>query len=261
VASVRLEIAGKAGSISLLAFIGAMQNELKILSDLDSALSGEPKGTLDWVVTDLALGSLVVEAESRSRLEDRNIGPEVAEAFVSGLYQLENEGTTPPYLSDVGMQSAKRLLKMIGNDGTSGLVVSTPFRKVELSAKASANIDQLLPARYQSVGSIEGKMEMISIHGAPRFIVYLARTHKAVKCTFDRDRWLDKVKDALGHRVYVSGIVHSNSRGEPLRVEIDDIRRLRKQEELPTITEIGGIDPEFTGDMSTDEYLRSIRVG
>ena len=49
--------------------------------------------------------------------------------------------------------------------------------------------------------------------------------------------------------------------GEPLRVEVERIRALRPREELPSIEELSGSDPDFTGGMSTEEYLRSIRVG
>lgn len=132
---------------------------------------------------------------------------------------------------------------------------------VEISAKASANIDQLLKIRKRSIGSIEGTLETISVHGKPRIIVYLGRTRKAVTCRFDGEGLLDQATSLLRRRVVVSGIVHSNAKGEPMRVDAEHIRALRRNDELPSIAEMGGMDPNFTGDMSTEEYLRSIRVG
>jgi hypothetical protein len=248
--------------ISVRAFLTALHSELSILADLDAPISGEAKGSLDWVVTDLQIGSLLVEVGSRSRYDDRNSGPEVAKRFVNGLGQLETEGSTPPYFSDITLRSAKKMLGLIGRNGATGLEVSThPDEIITLSPRAAMNIDELLPSRYTSLGSIEGKLEMISIHGPSRFLVYHARTHKAVNCKFDQARWLDKVKDALGHRVNVSGTVHYNSRGEPMRVDITDIRRLRIEEELPTVAELAGSDPNFTGGLDTSEHLRGLRVG
>jgi hypothetical protein len=41
-----------------------------MLRDIDAALSGVPGGSLDWLVSDLRTGSLVVEADWSSRLEN-----------------------------------------------------------------------------------------------------------------------------------------------------------------------------------------------
>ena len=232
-----------------------------MLEDLDSAISGESRGTLDWVISDLSMGSLVVELKSISRLEDRNVGPRVAVEFVRGLYQIEHEGTTPAYLSESGMQSARHLLKTFGKNGASGLVVAYQTERVELSARATANIDPLLKATARSIGSVEGRLETISVHRKPKFIIYHDRTRKAVTCRFDLDKWLEKVKEFLGQRVNVTGVIHSNSRGEPLRVELEHIRPLRENSSLPSTAELGGSDPDFTGPLTTEEFIRSIRVG
>jgi hypothetical protein len=202
-----------------------------------------------------------VEVESRSRLEDKNFGPDVAAAFVAGLEQVDREGMSPPYLSEVGMQRMRQLVRLVGREGASGFVVTHLSQTVEITARAAANIDQLIRVQQRSIASIEGKLETISVHGRPRFIVYHGLTKKAVTCKFEPERWLERVKDALGRRVNVAGIVHYNVKGEPLRVEIEDIRLLRQREELPATAEISGSDRDFTGGLSSEEFMRSIRGG
>lgn len=115
--------------------------------------------------------------------------------------------------------------------------------------------------RQRSVGSVEGRLAMISIQGRSRFIVYHALTHKAVTCKFEAEKWLTKVKDALGRRVSVQGIVHFNAKREPVRVDVESLRILREKDELPTIAELSGSQPDLTGDSPTDEFIRSIRGG
>jgi len=252
---------GELGQISLRGFLTALDSTLSVLRDLDSGVSGEPSGSLDWVVTDLSAGSLCLEVEPRSRFEDRNAGPEVVAAFVAGLAQIETDGTTPPYFSDYGMQKTRRLLKLIGRQGMAGLEVTSSERRVEITARASANIDQLIPIRRRSIGSVEGMLEMISVHSKPRFVIYHSRTRKAVTCRFGGEEMLEAAKTALGKRVSVLGVVHSNARGEPMRVESERIRAFRDPRDLPTAAELKGIDPNFTGEMTTEEYLRSIRNG
>jgi hypothetical protein len=63
----------------------------------------------------------------------------------------------------------------------------------------------------------------------------------------------------LGRRIIASGKVCSNMKGEPLRVEAEEIKVLRRKEELPSIAALSGIDPHFTGELSTEEYIRSLR--
>ena len=261
-ATLRLRITGEPRNISVRGFLSAIDSWLKILDDLDSAISREPQGSLDWFVTDLSKGSLTVEVESRSRLEEKNVAPEVASAFVTGVQQIEREGASPPYLSEVGMQKMRQLVRLVGREGTSGFEVTHLEQTVEISGRASANIDQLIRVQQHSIGSVEGRLETISIHGRrPRFIVYDALTRKAITCKFDPEPWLDKVKDALGHRVNASGEVHYNVKAEPLRVELQGLRILREKDELPRTTEVSGSAPALTGAETTADYLRRIRGG
>ncbi|MGE0540936.1 MAG: hypothetical protein AB7R89_12230 [Dehalococcoidia bacterium] len=263
-ATLRIEIKGRDGQIAVPTVVTALDSAVKILMDLDAAISGQPKGSLDWMIAGLATGSAVMELASESRLEDHNYGPDVTAAFVNGLEQIEAEGATPPYISEAGMQRARRFVKLIGRGGATGLVVGGPSKTVQLTARAAVNIDQLIKVRRRSVGSVEGKIETVSIHGRPHVIVYQSGTRKAITSKFPPERadaLLASAKDVMGRRVNVAGVVYRNGRGEPMRVEVREIRTLGRDDELPTIEQIGGSDPDFTGALSTDEYIRSIRVG
>lgn len=110
-ATVRVEIQGRRGEITLDAFLAAVGSAKRILNDLDSAISHEAKGSLDWVVADLSMGSLNIALASQPRLDDsaEDHGPEVAQTFVRGLSIIESEGRTPPLFSETSMRSAQRL--------------------------------------------------------------------------------------------------------------------------------------------------------
>lgn len=260
-ASVRLEIKGQPESISLRSFLAAVNSLSRVLSDLDAAVSGEPRGSLDWVVSRLGMGSLEVDVTSRPRGEEKNVGSEVAHVFVSGLQLIEQRGLTPPFFSEASLDQTRRLLKQIGRDGTAGFVVTDFVDTVEISGQATANVDLLLTVRRRSLGSVEGRLEMISLHKRPRFVVYHALTQKAVTCRFEPDRWLTIVKGALGRRVVVSGVVQSNAKGEPLRIELDDIRILRTRAEIPPAARLGGAAPGYTGELTTSAFIKHVRGG
>jgi len=258
-AKIRLRIEGRLGTISLRTLALGIQSQLRILNDLDSAISPQHRPTLEWVLTGLEAGSAAVEAESISKQGAIDVGPQVVGLFARGLGQIEGEGTTPPYFLESTIKSAHKLLALIGKDGAMGLEVYTPqFGAVSLSLKGLERVKNLLPTRYTSIGSVEGRVEMISIHGSPRFIVYLSLTNKGVTCKV-ADEQIQEVKDMLGMRVNVQGAMNYNSMGEPVSVKAEDMRRLREDRDLPCAKDLTGSDPELTGSLTTSEYLEEIR--
>jgi hypothetical protein len=261
-AKLRLVVEGDLGSITVKAFEIAVRSYLRMLREYDVALSEERNGSLDWVITAIHGGSAVIELESRSRFEEKNIGPDVAQQFVRGWRQIEQQGTTPPYLSPSVMEQTRRMLKLIGREGTTGYLVSDLSEEVEITSKSSVNIDRLLRERDHSIGSVEGRIETVSIHGRPRFILYHSRTQHAILCSVPKERLAELAPTAiLGSRVVVFGMLHSNALGEVLRIDVERVRRLRRESELPTIESLSGSDPDFTGDLTTAEYIRGIRRG
>ena len=261
-ATLQFEVKGQLGSITLRGFLTAVESALKILGDYDAAISGKARGTLDWIITDVSTGSLKIVTQSRSRLEDRNYGPEVAARFIEGWSVIERQCITPAYLSEQGMKQAKQLTRLIGRRRHDRICNREPDQSVEITPQASINIEQLLRVRHCSIGSVEGKLETISIHGESRFIIYHSRTGKAVTCRVTRDKLPSMIStEMLGRRIIAFGKVCSNIKGEPLRVDAEDIKVLRRQEELPPTAALSGMDPNFTGNLGTEEYVRSLRSG
>lgn len=259
-ATLRVVVEGELGSITAKAFVVAVQNSLSILRDYDIALSGERRGSLDWVITRIDSGSARLEIEPRSRLEEKNVGLEVVHSFVNGWRQIEQGGTTPAYLSPKAMGQVKDIVKLIGKEGTTGFIISSQSEEVEITPKSTVHVERLLRVRHHSIGSVEGRIETVSIHRRDYFMLYHARTRKAIMCTVPKGKVRELVPtDILGTRVIVFGILHSNDLGEVLRINVERIRQLGTGKELPSYTTLGGSDPAFTGDLATEEFVRSIR--
>ncbi len=262
-ARLRFQVQGELGNITLAGFMGQINDHLRMLREYDLAISREKKASLEWLITNVSTGSLIIETESRSRLEEKNFGPEVAKVYVAGWDRIEHKGLSPAYLTEPGMKAARRIVRRIGKDGIEGIVVSGPEQSVTISPKASAHMDQLIPVKYRSLGSAEGTLETISIHRGSRFTIYHSRTKKAIRCDIPavEEQLLNYAKEALGRRVHASGRLERNARGEPIRIKAERLRILREREELPTIAELGGKYPDFTGGLTTEEYIRSLRDG
>lgn len=260
-ANLRFELQGKPGDITLDAFVTAVANWQKILAEVDAALSGKSSGSVEWRVSNLSMGSLRVEAESFSKLENHDYGPEVVRASIQGLGILEHEPSIPPYLSESGLKHVRRLLGIIGTNGVTGIYMANHAADATLTKTSLDNMRRALRVRDRSIGSVEGRLDQISVHGkAPVCVVYLHRTHKAVRCQFT-STMLDEVKAALGRRVIAAGIVSYNERHEPVRVALQFLHHLPSSAELPSIETIAGSDPNFTGGLDSVEYVRRMRDG
>lgn len=260
---LELKVAGEQGQVKLRSFVTMLQNARLVLDDLDSAISSEPHGSLEWYVADLRYSSAVAVVESRpkSPKADDRLGELVSANFVSGLETLEGTEVLPPYFSDVDLGRVRRISNQVRKSGGETFEATHlnggDHRSAVITEQAGVNVARLLRPRYQTIGSVTGNLELISVHDTPRFNVYETATKRAVRCKFDVER-LDEVTAALGHRVTVAGIVYRNANGDPIRVEKPEIRVIGEGE-LPSARDLIGLVPDMTGDLSSEEYIRKLR--
>ena len=187
----------------------------------------------------------------------------MAQSFVTGFNNIENRGISPPYLSEFGLEKLNDIISLLNKNGVKQFVATNvdSHRAVNITERAARTLRELLPPKRAVDSSIEGRLETISVHGQKKFIVYHSITSKAVTCKIADDVHLDTAKRALGYKVYVSGIVTINVKNEPLSVDVSELRVLGADKRIPLASELTGSDPDFTGALSTDEYIRSIRRG
>lgn len=261
-AKLILTVKGMPGTIYLDSFLMVINNSFLILKDLDSAISLQPRGSLDWIIADIHVGSLGVEIQSKPRDPTRDYGAKVAETYLDGIDIIHEEGVTPPYFSDSSLRLLQKVARALGRNGADALEVYDPAREktTEIDAEIEITASQLRGSRYKSFGSVEGTLEMISIHREPRFNVYHAISLRAVKCSLP-DEMRKTVASALGRRVIASGLMSYNAKDEPITIVVEELKIIPTEDALPSIEEFIGSDPNFTGDMTTGEYIRSIRSG
>lgn len=259
-ATITLRVKGKKGAISFDTFLHVMNNSFDILKDLDSAISVMPKGSMDWVVTKVSFRSLAMQLSSKPKDVEKDYGLQVVNGYVGGLKILQKEERTPPYFSDESLKKVRSIANRLDSDGADSLEITGNKKSnvVEFSKKMQETTAKLIGHSYKSYGAIEGTLEMISIHRYPRFNIYHNLLMRAVACTMP-EGLMEKVKGSLGRRVVASGIVSYNAKDEPIGVKLEDLEIIPEEHELPSIEAFIGSDPSFTGDMTTGDYIRSIR--
>lgn len=258
--SVTLRLLSQSDFVPLSSFLQAVEKFQALLTAIDEDISGKPGGTLLWNVSGLSIGSATLTATAESLEEDIDVGPQVVEAAVKGLGVLERLGERPPYFSDDALQEARELVSLIQPKTkiTKISVVAPTMPMVTITQQTAAHIDKMVGSGYTAYGSVEGRLEAISVHGRPTFGVYDFIEGRRVNCDFPAGM-LEQVKEALGRRVLVYGLVRFNESDKPTSVrEIQELRLLRTKDELPQAKDIIGIAPDITGDVDSVEHIRKL---
>lgn len=220
------------------------------------SLSAE-SSKVDWVVSDLKIGSAVV---SLRPVGDTEAGARAVSLGSSALDALEAGEALPDEVPDdftdsireLGELALKRKLKASVANGAGKVVIS---RKVVDYIEEFREIEST-----EEFGAVEGNLDGINIHGAFQCHVYTDLGGHKVAVEFGEGE-LARVKEALGSRVAVRGTITISKQGRPLRVQDATIHRFPSDEDLPSNDEMMGIAPDITGGIPVDKYIRILREG
>jgi len=119
------------------------------------------------------------------------------------------------------------------------------------------NIETIQGPTFESLGSVTGTLEAISVHKGHEFRVWSEMTGKPVTCRFQR-AIIESVKESLESKVVVTGMVKSNALGHPVSVSVNEMEKIGDAPDMP-LEEISGAIEDFTGGMTLGEYLDDLR--
>ena len=260
--NINLLLEGRDESLTPTAYLNALRYFWGLLRDLDAAVSGRQEGSIRWEIESLSKNSpaSVTFAGHSLTADDRLV--QVERDCVMGLKQL-SEGVRLPSYSDAAVNKALRLAKLRSDrrrDGLSLIQVFTDSYAVSLGSDTVHGIQALTTTKYESIGSIVGNLDSITVPGGSEFRVWEEIENRPVTCRFLPDR-LELVKTSLGRRVLVYGDLRSNSQGQPTSVIVHGLETYPPDSELPSIEEMSGIIPDFTDQLPLGDYIEHLRHG
>ena len=111
---------------------------------------------------------------------------------------------------------------------------------------------------YSAWSFVDGKLDVISVHHQPSFVIFEHGSQQAVYCTFP-DSWMSTVKDYLGLRVITEGYVHYNEKGLPISLsEPTSLEKVPDPKQQDILAYRGSM-PGISGGLSSYEYVRQLR--
>jgi hypothetical protein len=115
-------------------------------------------------------------------------------------------------------------------------------KKKTITNRVAATVDAIIGTSYESYGSVEGKLQVLSDHGGFKFSVYDALFGRRIDCYVGDEPGL--VTEAIARfrdRVRVSGTVQYNKEGLPISITAIEVHAFPPNHKLPSAADVRGI--------------------
>jgi hypothetical protein len=255
------------GDITIEAFREALAGFLHLLREVEQSVAGER--TVRWTLEGLHHGSpatMIWKGEARPAKQTKKVvvikpdyAPIVGRALLSGVRRLEHGEGRPADFNDEALDATLALARVTKRQGISALSITgensgaQPEAPVTLDVteRTAAAVEEIIAPRYTAPGAIEGVLQAITSRGGLYFVIYDSIFSSRVRCDIPAIL-KTKALDAFDHRVLVSGMVSRDAEGHPRHIKAQNIDPF--PDDLPQ--SIRGLDPDFTGTLSSAEYLK-----
>jgi len=183
----------------------------------------------------------------------------VVDTFLANLRHIMTHHTMPQHIDmpaaeayiNLGVTVEKHVAELVITDDRERITIARGFKSVVETALGPDEICE---------GSITGTLDQVNLHrGTRRFFVYPFVGPVRVSCDFP-PALRGKVKEGLDNYVRVIGeLRYKKFDPFPYAVTASDIEILPPEEQLPTLLDIRGMAPDATKNLTTEEFLASIR--
>lgn len=214
-----------------------------------------------WQITSLRTGSALATIAPP---EDEPQEVQVLRLAYSSLASVQGGGGLPDEWSPDAVRVAHRFvehgqppesegdwspprLRLIGD--------SSPSSSVQLTEELAEQLAVLQPFERRMPGSVRGQLVGLNVSRGNRASLRLPN-RRIVRVGFETTL-RGELKEALYQEVELRGLVKQDGDGRVFHIRAEEIGVLTKPE--IRWADLFGIDPEFTGDLSTTEHLEANR--
>ena len=252
---ITIRLGHDSGQLSAQAFVDSIKHTLTILNCVEAEMAMRESGSIQWMIRELSYSS---PAQATLGAEqDTDIAAQVASASFDGIDELSRGKSQPRHFSDAAIEAASDLSK-ISDDGGYRLRFIRQGRTVEVAGPPRTSVAETNIQYFNSIGSIEGRLEAASVRNQPYLRVYDAVHDRGIKCYFS-DPQLEQVRSGLGRRVIISGNVRSNRLGNPESMRVSKIEVVDDSAERVMPSDLRGLWRGETEGMKAEHYIREVR--
>ncbi len=255
---ISLKLQGRGGWLRPGSVLVAVRAFWGVLRELDVTLSGEPKGSIEWEISAMKKsGPAEIVFIGHLRRPPKDYLQEIRKAAIDGVHAVSHSGERPYWFSDPALEQLKVLAQQYASMDDIAVIVDGKEERLE--AAAAEQIGRISGQRYETLSSVVGILESISVNRGMRFRVCSEITGQRVTCRFHSGKILADAKEFLGQRVMVFGQLTFNSLDEPILMRVSGIEACQPKEALPNIAYMSGRISRLTGDLKLGEYISRLR--
>lgn len=246
-----ISVAGE--RIEAQTFLEAVSTFLRLLRAVDT------QQAVRWRLATLRYSSPAVVGfvgEPRSKKKP-DVAAEVAHTLVSGLASLDR-GERPAAFQDDALELSKRLAELKGRGGVESILLidqDARLHSLAITPRVAASVDEFIGIKYESIGAIEGRLELVSSHGGMlRCNVYERVLGRPVVCDVSADL-KRAVLEAFDQEVRARGIVKRDASGQARQIRLESLEVIPPSEKPPE--SLAGLAADYTDGSDTVEYVKS----
>lgn len=169
-----------------------------------------------------------------------------------------------PGAEQLSLKTIRKLVqlgnKITAANGVEGLSLSQGDDvTARVDAATITHGEALIEGTHESVGSVTGRLDLISARRGRRHVEVSTSEDGVVKCDVPAALWR-RTLDLMDQDVVVDGVLHRNAFGTRTRIEALRIDPVPPRPLPPTVEELTGIlEPDWTGGLDSVEWVRQQR--
>jgi hypothetical protein len=249
------------GYVRLSDFLHELSTFIEVARKAEELVSSHLSRSIYYRVVDLKLlspASVTLEACTKNPKYD--IREAIHDEIFKTMEKLQRGEEIKEKEKFYLVESIKDFAEPVGKK-VSKLNLSREGNIIYLNPEFKARVNLFVVPEESCHAIFRGMLDMINIHYEKLFYLYPEIGPTRIQCRFDVELF-EAAKSALGKRVEVEGIFKYKIRAPyPYAAEVNKIDMLPEDHELPTFKEILGIDPNITGGLLSEDYIRKIRNG
>ena len=238
---LRLELEGQ---VTLQRLGEALDAWTDLLQEVGRDVAGAAsRDAVRFVITEAKGGSLTlgVRPQPGKKSVPVAVMPRISKTLTAGIRALEHSAKRPKHFSDTALIKLRDLARLTSPETPSVKVSNGIGSGITLSSRLVEHVEAVLAPELESIGTVEGRLEGLILHGKSRFLIFDPITSRQVVCFIGgRVEW-QQVRDALGKRVAATGRIHSRRSGEKVSVFASRFEVLLEDSDLPSAADVLGI--------------------
>jgi len=247
------------GYIRLGDFIGELQRFAEIARNAEEVVSGKMSNSIYYRIIDLkhsSPASVTIQACVKDPKYD--IREATIKEITETMKKLQTGEEIKGHEKFNLVESIRNFAEPVGKR-ISHVQVVFEKDKVNVDQEFRARVNLYTAPEETAHSSFRGMLDIINIHNQNAFWLYPEIGPNKIQCTFP-DKLFELAKASLGRKVEVTGLFkYKMNAPYPHAAEVDSMVTLPSDDELPTFKDLFKIDPDITGGLSSEDYIRKLR--